>query len=111
MAAEPLPVRMAGKGTAFFAVPGAASLSGDEKCVCDCACGLRGVASGSAVAEVNCGEANGTPRLLLDVAETGLSDVVHGRAGLLVALAGDAPMNCWWVCTCVGPPAAGKAPK
>lgn len=104
MAAEPLPAPIAGKGAAFFAVPGG-SLSGDEKFACDCACGLRGVASGSAPAaaaaltasadvDADVGEANGTPRLLLDVAETGLSEVVQGRAGLLVALAGDAPMNC-----------------
>ena len=75
-AAEPLAVRIAGKGAAFFAVPGV-SLSGDEKCVCeDCACGLRGVASGSAPApaltaraDVDADEANGMPRLLLDVAD------------------------------------------
>jgi hypothetical protein len=79
-------------------VPGG-SLSGDEKCVCDdCACGLRGVASGSALTatadvEPDVCEANGIPRLLLDVAELGLSDVAQGRAGLLVALAGEAPTN------------------
>lgn len=38
-------------------------------------------------------EAKGTPRLLVEVADTGLSDVVQGRAGLLVVLAGDAPTN------------------
>ena len=76
------------------------SLSGEEKCVCDdCAPGLRGVASKSAAAltaraDVEADVWNGMPRLLLDVAEFGLSDVAQGRAGLLlVALAGEAPTN------------------
>jgi hypothetical protein len=115
--AEPLAVRIAGKGAAFFDVPGG-SLSGEEKCICDeCAWGLRGVASMSAAAltasadvEPEVCEANGMPRLLPEVAEFGLSDVAQGRAGLLVALAGEAPMNGWWLCECAGP-VAGKTPK
>jgi hypothetical protein len=103
----------AGKGI-FFAVPGA-SFSGEDMCAC-WACGLRGVASGSAAkftpradpeAEF---DMNGKPRLLLDAADTGLSDVVQGRAGLLVALAGEAPTNCWWLCA-FEDPEAGKTPK
>lgn len=105
----------AGKGAVFLAVPG------DEKFACDDEGGLRGVASGSAPApaaaltaraevEADVGEANGIPRLLVDVAETGLSDVVQGRAGLLVALAGEAPTKGWWLCAWAGP-VAGKTPK
>jgi hypothetical protein len=59
---------------------------------------------------VDADEANGMPRLLLDVAELGLSEVAQGRAGLLVALAGDAPTNGWWLCECAEP-VAGKTPK
>lgn len=101
----------AGRGI-FFAVPGV-SFNGED--MCPCACGLRGVASGSLAVSTPRAEPeaeadmNGAPRLLAEVADTGLSDV-QGRAGLLVALAGEAPTNCWWVCTCGGPP-AGKTPK